>query len=759
MLGSGLLLIQRMETGMMAESHNGIRQLADSAGQGLMAIMLAGSANIAHDYIANIKKVDGLELFRILKPSGQEAFQQTSAASVVSPDEQQPFQQALQQQQPVSFINAARHDGTERLNYFVPLINQTPCHTCHGSDHAVRGVFHVALSLEPVKDRLRTTRILSLSVMTVVEALFLLLLWWLVQRMIASPVNRIRKGIDRMAEGDLTHQIAIATGPADELGEIAHDINHLASRFTALVRLIFLHTRSIAACVEELYLSKQALSLDSDSNLQLTQSVVTDQQQASNEVEEIVTASRMTVDGVEAMTEASRRLSERIHAMATATEESNRNAATMAAAAEQMTVNLAAVNQGVADVDQATHQVTASVHQVDQALQQIRARCQQARDASRQAGAETRHSSQIIQRLLEASQAINSVTDLIDSIAEQTNMLALNATIEAAGAGSIGKGFAVVASEVKSLARQTGEATLMIGDRIHDIQRIIQEVVVAINTIGTRMVTLDDINDAIVFDVERQTRNLAAIVASMQATARASDEVTRNASELGVCASEVARVATKVAYHITQITAAASDSAVDAAALTDQSRMIDTMTHRVSDASTAIATHLQQATSKLHMVFANIGFIDGAIHHTGLLIETSAIPGAELAQSATIVSVGQEPFDIAQVKKAHLQWLGKLENVIRGRAILRPEEVASGRQCQFGQWYYGRGTELYGELAVFQQLGEIHLHVHDIARAAVEQVAMGNTAAALEQMNLFAVVKNELFQRLDQLYQQADWNE
>ncbi len=75
----------------------------------------------------------------------------------------------------------------------------------------------------------------------------------------------------------------------------------------------------------------------------------------------------------------------------------------------------------------------------------------------------------------ETTLQMNSITELINNVADQTSLLALNASIEAARAGEAGKGFAVVATEISNLAKQTTDAT-------EDINRLIEEITSQLST-------------------------------------------------------------------------------------------------------------------------------------------------------------------------------------------------------------------------------------------------------------------------------------
>ncbi|HXY75549.1 MAG TPA: methyl-accepting chemotaxis protein [Steroidobacteraceae bacterium] len=128
-----------------------------------------------------------------------------------------------------------------------------------------------------------------------------------------------------------------------------------------------------------------------------------------------------------------------------------------------------------------------------------------------------------IKRLGESSQEIGNIVELINDIAEQTNILALNASIQSSMAGEAGRGFAVVADEVQRLAERAATATKQIEVLVRTIQTDTNEAVVSMERSTTDVVggaLLAENAGAALEEIEQVSNQIASLVQNIFASAR-----------------------------------------------------------------------------------------------------------------------------------------------------------------------------------------------------------------------------------------------
>ncbi len=139
-----------------------------------------------------------------------------------------------------------------------------------------------------------------------------------------------------------------------------------------------------------------------------------------------------------------------------------------------------------------------------------------------------------IKRLGESSQEIGDIVELINGIAEQTNILALNAAIQSASAGGAGRGFAVVADEVQRLAERATNATRRIEMLVQNIQADTAEAVVSMESTTSEVVSgaekAEDAGEAFK-RIESVSKDLSAMIEAIAQEAQTQSETATQVAE------------------------------------------------------------------------------------------------------------------------------------------------------------------------------------------------------------------------------------
>ncbi len=380
------------------------------------------------------------------------------------------------------------------------------------------GTLVTAIDTRIADEAIAKNRLFSIG-MSLVILLVAIFITVFIARAFVKPIQYLGQKVQVIASGDLTQEIHI--NRHDELGSLGNSMNQMVLSVRRLISEVMRSSQQVTA-------TSELLSKNADDTSRVTQNVaVSASEVADRNIEQ--------TDSVRGAVEIIAQLGRAIDQIAAGAQEQARSINDTSNVVASMASSIEDVASRAKNVSEAATRTAEKAAIGGQAVESSISGMVKIKDKVFETAARVRE-------LGDYSNKIGEIIQVIDEIAEQTNLLALNAAIEAARAGEHGKGFAVVADEVRKLAERSSKATKEIAELISNIQKGTLRAVHAMDE-GTKEVeTGSELSLNAGKALKDIVENINAVNDFMQSISSSAQSLSENSSQVVQSISNIAAI-------------------------------------------------------------------------------------------------------------------------------------------------------------------------------------------------------------------------
>jgi methyl-accepting chemotaxis protein len=330
---------------------------------------------------------------------------------------------------------------------------------------------------------------LLLATLVAASMIFTVILAMCVARDIVMPVAVLRAAAERLASGDL--RPAETFESEDELGELVRSFDEMVGALRATIARVASSADGLEARASALGPVCRTLSEATVEQEQGTRRAAESMEQINAQVSGIAQSSQALNESIEESSSSilelgatGEELNETASLLSSKVDEVSSSIEQMVRSVKQVSENTEALANAAEETSASMEEMATSLREVDTSAaeavrlsQVVVERAESGRIKVREtiAGMEaireaTETAESVIRNLAGRAVEIGAIVDVIDDVADETNLLALNAAIIAAQSGDHGRAFSVVAEEIKDLAERVLASTKEIGGLIRSVQ-------------------------------------------------------------------------------------------------------------------------------------------------------------------------------------------------------------------------------------------------------------------------------------------------